>query len=66
MVILFMGHIGEVAGPLPYGLDECEARIARLEADYDNAVAAGRLPPRQLQFICQFAPERPVISEPST
>ncbi|MDW3181756.1 hypothetical protein [Roseobacter sp.] len=65
IVIFFMAHVGAVAGPLPYGLDECQTRIGVMAADYDRAVVAGELPPRQLQFVCQYAAVRPAISEQS-
>lgn len=62
LVIILNGHIGGVAGPLPYGMDECKRRRGLIQSGYDQAVADGKLDPDQMQVVCVYQSVRPSLN----
>lgn len=53
------GLIGGVAGPLPYGIEECEARRSGYQAKADAKPEISR----GMRFACEWRSQRPEITE---
>lgn len=53
------GLIGGVAGPLPYGVDECESRRSEYQAKADAAPEISK----GMRFTCEWHNNRPKITE---
>ena len=70
-MILYVGmKVGGFAGPVPYGLAECEARVAADNAELAAAIARGKdifgnpITDRQrsMRFVCEVRDTEPVIN----
>lgn len=73
LIIYFHGQIGGVAGPLPYGLDECYRRAEELRVPQRAIIATGKTPDgarvlparindlKNMRFECEFRDKRPEI-----
>lgn len=52
LIVITAGQIGAWTGPLPYGMKECQARAAGLQALADDA--RDRHPEIDLTFTCEW------------
>lgn len=73
MIVLMGTHIGGVAGPLPYDMNECQRRAGELENARVEAMRSGiaddgsKIPEKNMKvfetmrFKCVEAQERPMM-----
>ena len=64
IIIYLAGELVGSVGPLPYGPDECEKRIAEkmAEANHD-VVTPGGFTTKDVRLACEYRDARPRLSE---
>lgn len=79
LILYTLGHVGGVAGPLPYDMAECENRIKPMNEDVKQVIATGRSTNgknevvegkdmevfKTMHFVCEYRPDndRPKLGD---